>query len=175
MFLKLCWILQLCFRQFKKDIGLANQSIEERSSDMRKAIASQDMSRVQKVQSKLEMATSARKRASEKLETLIKKKKQNCYFNLLLQLELLYIELLMYGVPGIIPKICFLQLRRQKLLPKKFAKELYPPNSLFWSIFLYIIWGGYHLSRYFWYSGHLLTIINDDDCSGHFQLTSFAK
>ena len=30
MFLKLCWILQLCFRQFKKDIGLANQSIEER-------------------------------------------------------------------------------------------------------------------------------------------------
>ena len=90
-----------CFRQFKIDIGLADQSIEERNSDMRKAIASQDMRKAialqdmrkaiasqdmrkaiasqdmsnQKAQSKLEMAICARKRESEKLETLMKKKK----------------------------------------------------------------------------------------------------
>lgn len=81
-----------CFRQFKIDIGLADQSIEERNSDMRKAIALQDMRKGiasqdmrkaiasqdmsnQKAQSKLEMAICARKRESEKLETLMKKKK----------------------------------------------------------------------------------------------------
>ena len=72
-----------CFRQFKIDIGLADQSIEERNSDMRKAIALQDMRKAiasqdmsnQKAQSKLEMAICARKRESEKLETLMKKKK----------------------------------------------------------------------------------------------------
>ena len=81
-----------CFRQFKIDIGLADQSIEERNSDMRKAIALQDMRKAiaaqdmrkaiasqdmsnQKAQSKLEMAICARKRESEKLKTLMKKKK----------------------------------------------------------------------------------------------------
>ena len=64
-----------CFRQFKIDIGLADQCIEEGNSNLRKAIASQDMSKIQKAQSKLEMAISARKRASERLETLMKKKK----------------------------------------------------------------------------------------------------
>ena len=81
-----------CFRQFKIDIGLADQSIEERNSDMRKAIALQDMRKAiasqdmrkaiasqdmsnQKAQLKLQMAICARKRESEKLETLMKKKK----------------------------------------------------------------------------------------------------
>ena len=88
MFLKLCWILQLlnCFRQFKTDISLVDQCIEEGNSDLWKAIALQDMSKAQKVQSNLAMAISARKGVSEKLETLVKKKKWNCYFNLLLQL-----------------------------------------------------------------------------------------
>ena len=63
------------FRQFKTDIGLADQCIEEGNSDLRKAIASQDMSKVQEALSKLEMPVSARNRSSEKLETLIKKKK----------------------------------------------------------------------------------------------------
>ena len=64
-----------CFRQFKIDIGLADQCIEEGNSNLGKAIASQDMSKIQKAQSKLEMAISARKRESERLETLMKKKK----------------------------------------------------------------------------------------------------
>ena len=77
MLLKLCWILQLlnCFRQFKTDISLVDQCIEEGNSDLWKTIASQDMGKVQKVQSKLAMAISARKWVSEKLETLMKKKK----------------------------------------------------------------------------------------------------
>ena len=64
-----------CFRHFKTDIGLADQCIEEGNSNQRKAIVSQDTSKVQKAQSKLEMAISARKLASEKLETLMMKKK----------------------------------------------------------------------------------------------------
>ena len=76
MFLKLLNLAIFnCFRQFKTDIGLADQYIDEGNSDLRKAIASQDMSKVQEAQSKLEMAISARNRSSEKLETLIKKKK----------------------------------------------------------------------------------------------------
>ena len=77
MLLKLCWILQLlnCFRQFKTDISLVDQCIEEGNSDLWKTIASQDMGKVQKVQSKLAMAISTRKWVSEKLETLMKKKK----------------------------------------------------------------------------------------------------
>ena len=65
---------------------MVDQCIEEGNSDLWKAIALQDMSKAQKAQSNLAMAISARKGVSEKLETLVKKKKWNCYFNLLLQL-----------------------------------------------------------------------------------------